>query len=95
MCCVCVKLSSLSLFTGTIIQEVKFPSSHLSFAELAIPDQLDAGVLSVCQLLIFCFYSKAAKIHRRAGRREEPRGGLEKREVLRHEAGDWQEADCG
>ncbi|KAM7324619.1 hypothetical protein ACRRTK_016924 [Alexandromys fortis] len=67
-------------FPGTIIQEVKFPSSHLSFAELAIPDQLDAGVLCVCQLLIFCFYSKAAKIHRRAGRREEPRGGLEKRE---------------
>lgn len=94
MCCVCVKLSSLSLLIETIIQEVKFPSSHLSFAELAILDQLDAGVLCLCQLLMFCFYSNATKVHRRAGRREEPRGGLEKREVLGHKAGDWQEGDC-
>lgn len=95
MCWVCAQLSSLSLFTGTVIWEVKFPSSHLSFAELAIPDQLGSGVLSVCQLLIFYFYSKATKVHRRAGRREEPRGGLEKQEVFRHKAGDRQEGDCG
>lgn len=85
---------SLSLLTGIIIQEVKCPSSHLSFAELAIPDQLDSGVLCVCQLFIFCFYSKATKVHRTARRKEEPRGGLEKCEVLRYEAGDRQEGDC-
>lgn len=68
------------------MQEVKFPSWHACFAELAIPEPLDSEALCIFQILIFFFNRKANKVHRRARRWEGSGGELERCEVLKQAA---------